>query len=118
MDATLKAQWVEALRSGKYQQGYGALRKGDQFCCLGVLCDVAQIGDWHLINEVEERYAAEEDDEDGTELSPNARRSLRLSADAQEKLIHMNDGAKDGDGVYTRAPQNFAAIAAYIQESL
>lgn len=44
-----RIKWVEALRSGEYQQGKGNLRKGERFCCLGVACDVfkAQIGvDW------------------------------------------------------------------------
>lgn len=36
-------QWVEALRSGKYKQGKGCLRYGDNYCCLGVLCEVAGI---------------------------------------------------------------------------
>lgn len=43
MDAVIKTKWTDALRSGKYQQGVGALRSGDnKFCCLGVLCDVAE----------------------------------------------------------------------------
>jgi hypothetical protein len=41
MDATWKAKWVEALRSGEYKQGNSKLRPADdEFCCLGVLCDV------------------------------------------------------------------------------
>ena len=32
--------WVEALRSGKYKQGHGALLSIGGHCCLGVLCDV------------------------------------------------------------------------------
>lgn len=35
-------KWVKALRSGKYRQGRGVLRTGnDSYCCLGVLCDIA-----------------------------------------------------------------------------
>lgn len=34
-------QWVAALRSDEYKQGFGALHEGDGFCCLGVACDVA-----------------------------------------------------------------------------
>lgn len=45
MDPVIKAQWIEDLRSGKYLQGSGYLRKveegGDRFCCLGVLCELA-----------------------------------------------------------------------------
>lgn len=33
-------KWVDALRSGKYEQGKHRLRTGDMFCCLGVACDV------------------------------------------------------------------------------
>lgn len=49
MKPEIKARWVAALRSGKYEQAYGALRRNVGFCCLGVLCDVAsedQIGKW------------------------------------------------------------------------
>lgn len=35
------ALWLDALRSGEYQQGEGHLRAGDKFCCLGVACDLA-----------------------------------------------------------------------------
>lgn len=31
---------VAALRSGKYKQNKGSLRRGDAFCCLGVYCDI------------------------------------------------------------------------------
>jgi len=31
---------VDALRSGKYQQGRECLQRNDKFCCLGVACDV------------------------------------------------------------------------------
>jgi hypothetical protein len=37
---SLKDKWVAALRSGKYEQGRGALNHNG-FCCLGVLCEVA-----------------------------------------------------------------------------
>lgn len=45
MDAEIKAEWVEALRSGEYQQGRNALRRvwssGEvSYCCLGVLCEL------------------------------------------------------------------------------
>lgn len=40
MDQDIKRRWVEALRSGEYKQGQGALKCEGQFCCLGVLCDL------------------------------------------------------------------------------
>ena len=42
MNADIKKLWVEALRSGKYEQGMARLhRASGAFCCLGVLCDLA-----------------------------------------------------------------------------
>lgn len=32
--------WLEALRSGKYNQTKGHLKRRDSYCCLGVLCDL------------------------------------------------------------------------------
>lgn len=38
----VKAKWTAALRSGTYTQGVGQLRdSADNFCCLGVLCEIA-----------------------------------------------------------------------------
>ena len=39
MKPEIKQLWINALRSGKYQQGTGCLRKEDKYCCLGVLLD-------------------------------------------------------------------------------
>lgn len=40
MNPTVKQKWVEALRSGDYQQTQGTLKWRNCFCVLGVLCDV------------------------------------------------------------------------------
>lgn len=43
MNPEIKAKWVAALRSGDYKQGTGVLRsEWDEYCCLGVLCDIAE----------------------------------------------------------------------------
>ena len=44
MNPDIKAQWVAALRSGEYKQNHdGWLRdEEDHYCCLGVLCDLAE----------------------------------------------------------------------------
>lgn len=41
MNETVKTAWCARLRSGTVKQGKGALRVGDAFCCLGVLCELA-----------------------------------------------------------------------------
>jgi hypothetical protein len=57
MNPDVKAKWLEALRSGEYEQATGALKVMDDdvvdgddivssFCCLGVLCDISGLGEW------------------------------------------------------------------------
>ncbi len=51
MKADLKNRWLEALRSGKYEQATGALMAEIDdgavgYCCLGVLCDISGFGEW------------------------------------------------------------------------
>lgn len=46
MNPGIKASWLEALRSGRYQQGQGQLRSDRSWCCLGVLCDVVDPDLW------------------------------------------------------------------------
>lgn len=41
MNEIVKQKWVAALRSGEFQQCRGTLRKGDSYCCLGVLSELA-----------------------------------------------------------------------------
>jgi len=36
----IKARWVDALRSGVYNQTRGVLQNEKGYCCLGVLCDI------------------------------------------------------------------------------
>lgn len=40
MNKEIKKKFVEALRSGEYEQGGLCLHKDNQFCCLGVLIDL------------------------------------------------------------------------------
>jgi len=48
MNKEIKAQWLAALRSGKYKQTTGVLRQDhtNEMCCLGVLCDILAPNDW------------------------------------------------------------------------
>ena len=41
MKKGIKERWIAALNSGDYEQGVGSLSKDNQYCCLGVLCDLA-----------------------------------------------------------------------------
>ncbi len=45
MDKTLKAKWVRALLSGRFEQGSCLLKDYDgKYCCLGVLNEIAALG--------------------------------------------------------------------------
>lgn len=50
MNKTIAKKWIKALRSGAYEQGQDMLvTPTDQFCCLGVLCNLAVdagVGKW------------------------------------------------------------------------
>jgi hypothetical protein len=41
-------KWIEELRSGKYQQGHGALQTAQGYCCIGVACTL--FSPTHLID--------------------------------------------------------------------
>lgn len=58
MNKAIKEDWLEALRSGEYLQGYEYLdRQGGQ-CCLGVLCDILDI-DWKIEGDGTRYYLGE-----------------------------------------------------------
>lgn len=38
--------WIKALRSGNYKQGRSHLHQGDNYCCLGVACELSGLGNW------------------------------------------------------------------------
>ena len=40
MKSDIAKGWARALRGGEYEQGKSQLRNKDEFCCLGVLCDL------------------------------------------------------------------------------
>lgn len=102
MKPEVKKKWVEALRSGKYQQGGGALRLGDRYCCLGVLAEELGILEpWDL--------------EDGSYACEGDRMGVPdtvLDSTTQSTLMHMNDG-DDID-----APLDFKEIADWIEENI
>ena len=42
MKLKIKQAWIKALLSGRYKQVNGALKDQGAYCCLGVLCKVAE----------------------------------------------------------------------------
>lgn len=118
MNATIKKQWVEALRSGKYTQGEGSLAKRDddfncklKHCCLGVLCEVIGISREPV--EGSNTYVYDGSDE---VLPEKVRESLDITEMEQKDLIDLNDGRTNNCGVFEQF--NFDEIADWIEENL
>ena len=114
-DKTLKKSWIEALRSGEYEQTTEQLKLSEDvnsrkrgFCCLGVLCDISNLGYWYhdRFYLYEDAYTREcelinkpppEADEYGepsegfSELHEVLLEEIGLTSFQQTKLIQAND---------------------------
>ena len=119
MDAKLKALWIEALRSGEYQQTADTLKDRDGYCCLGVLCHVAKEAKMLPLGvEVDERedrmrVVVETDDpespfDDDNEIPDGA---FGLTDRDIADLTSRNDGRDD----FFDDPQTFAQLADFIE---
>jgi hypothetical protein len=112
MDAEVKRKWVDALRSGDYEQGMNRLRRGNRYCCLGVLCSVAIPGEWrrdHSRTEGDDVFIFRTPDGDVEySISDNSGilTGIGLTEPQEADLITMND-KQDAD---------FNKIADYIEE--
>lgn len=98
MKPEYKTKWIEALRSGRYEQGRGHMEHNGTFCCLGVLRKECLVPCY--IN--------------GAWLSNTEKETVGLTYDQETVLIRMNDGTRDGKNKQC----SFAEIADYIQENL
>lgn len=104
MPPDLKARWLKALRSGRYAQGTGTLRKHDKFCCLGVLCDVIDSESWQ--ENPSGIYTQRVHDGDNL-LPTTMEQRAGLPSDSQWDLANMNDMGR-----------SFKAIADHIEANL
>lgn len=109
----LKAKWLEALRSGKYQQAHGTLKDiHGAMCCLGVACDIIDPGAWNIA-------PTKHDDTEGFGWNDNSPayvtapiRHLGITSNQAMMLAKMNDGNEH----YRR--HSFAEIADWIEANL
>lgn len=133
MNPEIKAKWVEALRSGKYKQGTGKLRRltrtlmglpdvsTDQFCCLGVLCELAiEAGVIDQPNRAfgSYRYGTDHD----ADLLPREV-GLWAGIDQRDPRVVTGHDLIEGPTCYSLSVVNdsgesFETIAGYIEKSL
>lgn len=109
MDKALKAKWLEALRSGKYKQGQRKLRnQKDEFCCLGVLCDISGQGQWKR-GDNSSTYCYYKEWESGYCCLPSFMEEFSgIGAGTEEDLIALNDIDE----------LSFSEIAEWIEENI
>lgn len=112
VDAELKSRWLAALRSGEYKQGRGALRVGDKYCCLGVLCNLYDSSCWV---ESEQAKSSEQpplyvymlDEHGDVAFLPDTVAIAASLFKVQAELTERNDNG-----------ETFAQIADFIEENL
>jgi hypothetical protein len=109
---------IKALRSGRYRQGHGQLARGkDEFCCLGVACDISNTPlEWEkgfygirtidgrthaLPDTIRQEYGFYSDN--GT---PRDKRQLIINGESYKSLSDAND-----NGV------SFKDLADYIEQN-
>lgn len=109
MDKALKAKWLEALRSGRYKQGRERLRnRRDEFCCLGVLCDISGQGQWKLASDGTTYYYCKEEINGYHCLPPFMEKFSGVGGETEECLLRLNDINELG----------FPEIAEWIEENV
>lgn len=106
MNSQIKQKWIDALRSGEYEQDKCSLKTPKGFCCLGVLTDLylkEKNKDWET-SEKGYTFGGNEGSLHNEVISwcdfPNANK--------EGILIEMNDDFG----------RNFQEIADYIEENL
>ena len=107
MKADLKAKWIEALRSGEYEQCKDKLYSGNGYCCLGVLCVVSgakfEQQDGEFVPYLEQENIR---NPDGNEFLCSDF-AMKVGLSRQTQLADMNDNGA-----------SFSEIADYIEKNL
>lgn len=112
----VKALWTAALRSGEYKQGAGKLRnREDEFCCLGVLCDLQSKSGQPVAEWKEDAYIQSVTFGDESGVPPRA--VVEWAAEGyigQDRSFNINYGTNLTSMNDSGVP--FAEIAALIDE--
>lgn len=115
MDKQWKAKWIEALRSGKYNQAREILYNGEGYCCLGILCDISGLGKWTEDREYINTFG---DDSSLTTLPEFVFTAMGFYESNPIPLQGMNLDIRKGDGSLAELNDNgftFSQIADIIE---
>ena len=105
----LREGWIAALRGGQYRQTKDRLRDEDGYCCLGVACDVSDLGVWKLNFYAKHTYATPTDPPAAATLPESVREALGITTNDADRqfLISLMKRNDRGD--------TFEEIANYIE---
>jgi hypothetical protein len=112
MNPEIKAMWVAALRSGDYKQGRELLKEGNQYCCLGVLCDLFK-------KEAKKKYSFMDLSADDSE-TPGPEVCIWAALPSDDPTVQIGRRrrlSRHNDGSGTKA-RTFAEIADAIEAQL
>lgn len=101
----MRDKWIAALRSGKYGQTKGRLKRGENyFCCLGVACDISGAGHWESNNDY---YYLDAEDFVSHTLNSRLKAIFGLTNTEENEAISMNEEGR-----------TFEEIADYLERGL
>jgi len=106
MKQEYKQPWIDALKSGKYKKGRNNLRRGDKFCCLGVLLDINGY-EWEIIG-LRNVYCLNVPPHNSGLLTDEQALAFGLTPMEVSTLAQLNDVAR----------KPFRSIAKWIKENL
>lgn len=124
METSLVKKWVQELRSGKYEQGHGVLKRerpdGTKYCCLGVLCELVGVEWSDSPDFLHAKAAVYNNDDSDIELPGRLMSHVGLDDDFMTELTMLNDGGElERDSVTTLYESHtFSQIADIIEERL
>ena len=103
-----REEWITALESGEYKQRKNFLRVGNEYCCFGVACELANIPQ---IKNKTGRYAY-----NGETQTPPVALQVYLGFTARNPVIKLNTQDRTNLDVMNDGGENFETIARTIRD--
>jgi hypothetical protein len=108
MSPKIRHKWIKALKSGKYKQCRRAIRIGDRYDVIGVLCDVLYPKEWLVIHQTHYTPKGWKDHGIYTHKLNRVLYEAQISDDNFNKLCKLNDVDQ----------LSFAQIAEWISQNI
>jgi hypothetical protein len=108
MSPKIRHRWMKALKSGKYQQCRRALRIGEKYDVIGVLCDVLYPKDWLMLHQVHYSEKGWKDKAVYTHRMTRILYEAQISGDNYKMLCKLNDVDQ----------HSFAQLAEWISQNI